>query len=411
MRLSSPRFVVSAQFPFQPWFVQAVVLAALCVHVACAVAEEAEPPKFVFAKSGIRFDSNFDGGRLASCKQLDDDRFQITIEPESAPINNSAWYAFRVTAKTAKNIALKLVYRDGTHRYRPWVSSDRERWKNVDEESYVVGPQSVRATLHLSVGPGPLWVAAQPLITEKELAAWTKTLAAKEFVKRSVIGHSVRGQAIESFEISARASRNYVYIISRQHPPEVTGHQGMMDAVDQICGDTELASRFREHFTTLCVPLVNPDGVADGNWRNNAGGRDLNRDWGQFHQPETKAVRDALLATLAKDGARPFLFLDYHSTFKDMYFTQPDSQPTFPPRFTQDWLTAIERRMPDHEVIRDTAPGSSLYTSRHWVNQTLGIPAITVEFGDNSTAKNIRRVSRVAAEEMMQRLLTEVDPQ
>ena len=48
-------------------------------------------------------------------------------------------------------------------------------------------------------------------------------------------------------------------------------------------------------------------------------------------------------------------------------------------------------------------------TLRRAVTET-GIPAITVEFGDNASNEHIRRVSKVAAEEMMKRLLDEVDP-
>ncbi|MCG8586540.1 MAG: M14-type cytosolic carboxypeptidase [Pirellulales bacterium] len=381
--------------------------------VYCASIEAAEQQatrEFEFSDAGVRIDSDFDGGRLSNCRQLDDNRFEITIEPENFPINDSAWYAFRITAKEAKEIALKFVYLEGSHRYHPWLSSDRKRWKTVNERAYIVEPHSARATLNVSVGPDPLWIAAQPLMTEKDIAKWTERLAKHEFVKRGVIGRSVRGNEIESFEISGRGSKNYVYVISRQHPPEVTGHQGMMDLIDVVCGDSPLARRFRDHFTTICVPTVNPDGVADGNWRHNARGIDLNRDWGLFRQPETQAMRDMMLATLERDGARPFLFLDYHSTYNDMYYTQSDEEQTFPPQFTHDWLTAIQRRMPNEKVIRDSKPGGSPYTSRKWVYRTFGIPSITVEFGDNASTDHIRRVSRIAAEEMMIRLLDEVDP-
>ena len=40
--------------------------------------------------------------------------------------------------------------------------------------------------------------------------------------------------------------------------------------------------------------VLKPDGVADGHWRHNDGGKDLNRDWGPFTQPETQAVAGVL---------------------------------------------------------------------------------------------------------------------
>jgi murein tripeptide amidase MpaA len=398
----------SATWTLRVTFILLVVSCAALPLARCAEAETSST--FEFPAAGIRFDAAFDGARLNRCEQVATNQYRILIEPENAPINDSAWYAFKVTANEPTTISLNLVYRQGTHRYHPQLSHDRASWQSLDEKSYQVSPHANLATLRLNVGPRPLWVAAQPLLTEKEIANWTSQLAARKFVKRDVIGRSVGGREIESFEISSRNSRNYVYIISRQHPPEVTGHQGMMDLIDAVCEDTKLATRFRDHFTTVCVPLVNPDGVATGNWRHNARGVDLNRDWGLFRQPETRAVRDAMLSSASKSGARPFLFLDYHSTYNDLYYTQTKDQPTFPRRFTADWLAAIQRRLPELEVTRNASPGSSIHTSRSWVYRTLGIPAITVEFGDNASSEHIRRVSNVAAAEMMKRLLDEVDP-
>ena len=391
------------------WRLATALLLLWIISPSATVAEAMTSTRFAFPESGVRFDAAFDGARLNRCEQVDEDQFRILIEPENSPINDSAWYAFQVSADEPKTISLNLVYRQGTHRYRPQVSRDRVRWIVLDEKSYRVSPRADLATVRLKVGPRPLWVAAQPLLTEKEIADWTTRLAARSFVKRGVIGRSVRGKEIESFEISNKDSRNYVYVISRQHPPEVTGHQGMMALIDAVCEDTKLANRFRDHFTVVCVPLVNPDGVATGNWRHNARGVDLNRDWGLFRQPETRAVRDAVLSYASREGARPFLFLDYHSTYNDLYYTQSVDQPTFPRRFTSDWLAAIGRRLPDIEIIRDSS-ASSIHTSRSWVYRTLGIPSITVEFGDNASTDHIRRVSNVAAAEMMKRLLEEVDP-
>lgn len=61
-----------------------------------------------------------------------------------------------------------------------------------------------------------------------------------------------------------------------------------------MIGDSELAMEFRKHFVIKAFPMLNPDGVVNGHWRHNAMGVDLNRDWQNFNQPETRAVRDAL---------------------------------------------------------------------------------------------------------------------
>ena len=65
---------------------------------------------------------------------------------------------------------------------------------------------------------------------------------------------------------------------------------------------------------------------------------------------------------------------------------------------------SLQRRFPKHNVRRDTCPAVH-GTSRSWVYRTLGIPAITYEFGDRAPRSQIERISRGSAEEMMQLML------
>jgi predicted deacylase len=83
-----------------------------------------------------------------------------------------------------------------------------------------------------------------------------------------------------------------------------------------------------ERFRFLIVPELNLDGIAQGHWRTNAGLKDLNRDWGPFEQPETRAVRNALF-DLIEVGARPMLLLDFHATRRTVLYTPPDDADCF----------------------------------------------------------------------------------
>ena len=111
--------------------------------------------------------------------------------------------------------------------------------------------------------------------------------------------------------IGEATAANLVFIISRQHPPEVAGTMALQAFVERLCAKELLARQYRKAFTTVVVPLMNPDGVMQGHWRHNNNGVDLNRDWRLFAQPETRQVRDALLKIAAVPDARPFLFLDF----------------------------------------------------------------------------------------------------
>jgi predicted deacylase len=151
------------------------------------------------------------------------------------------------------------------------------------------------------------------------------------------------------------------------------------------------------------MPLLNPDGVDSGNWRHNWGRTDLNRDWQHFQQPETRAVRDQIMALAEMKKLR--LMLDFHSTFKDVFYTQRDEQVTDPPDFTRRWLEALATRLPNYEAKREASPVPTPTTSTYWAHDTFGIPAITYEIGDNTDRALLRTVAATAAQEMMRLML------
>ena len=361
-----------------------------------------------FDEPGVTFDNRFPGARLNECTQEGEAQFRVLIRPEKSPINDSAWYAFRVQSATARTITVRLCYEGGTHRYHPKISHDGIHWTPLGPDAYTRGENRREATLRLDVGPEPLWVAAQELLTSEDLNGWAERIAQRQFVRRSVLGHSVLGKPIYKLEITGAADPGYVFIIGRQHPPEVTGSLGLIRFVETLVADTDLARQFRTRFHVIVVPLVNPDGVDNGLWRTNLNGVDLNRDWDRFTQPETRALRDELMQFTSPAGPSLYLFLDFHSTHRDVFYTQPDRAETFPEGFTRNWLDAIRARFPDYELRRGASVGGKQKTSKRWGYQVLGVPAITYELGDHTDRELIARISRGAAEEMMRLLLAEV---
>ena len=372
----------------------------------CADKIEPQAKKvYRFEQPGVSFSNGFSGARLNDCVQLESNRFRAVIRPENTPINNSAWYAFKVTSDQEQTITVQLTYENGTHRYRPKVSHDGARWKPLDPDAYETAPKKKEVTLQLKVGPDPLWVAGQEMIGVRELNEWIDRLAKLPFAKKSILGPSVEGRPIYKLELTEAAEPENVMIVGRQHPPEVTGSIGLMTFVETLTRDDELARKFRAAFRVIIVPLVNPDGVEHGHWRHNVNGVDLNRDWGPFVQPETRAVRDEILQLEATDmGRRLYLFIDFHSTHRDVFYTQRDDQETFPKDFASDWLTAVGKRASGHSIRRVGVSGSKP-TSQRWVYRTLGTAAITYELGDHTDREQIRRVATISAEEMMRLLL------
>lgn len=356
-----------------------------------------------FKEQGVTFEADFLRARLTGCEALGPDEFGAVVRPENLPVNDSPWFAFRVRAEKEKTITLRLRCQGGSLRYRPKISLDAAQWVTLPEECYQQAEDRKEAVLKLEVGSRVLHVAAQEPVSRAEIEDWGATLERLPFVTRCTFGASIQGVPLMRLDLGKASSRRKVVVIGRQHPPETTGSMALMRFIESVAGDTELAKSFRENFHLVVMPLLNPDGVDAGHWRHNMGHVDLNRDWKAFAQPETRSARDQVMA-LQKEG-RLFLWLDFHSTFRDVFYTQPDAAATSPPSFTARWLAGISRRVPDYTAERSASPTPTPTTSIYWAHHTFGIPAITYEIGDNTDRALLKRVAHAAAEEMMALLL------
>ena len=388
--------------------------ASLSNHLARAadpvVAAAARPPavredRRTWDFGDVHFSNQFPGGRLEGCSQEGDGRYVGVISPENTPINTSPWYAFKVWADGDRLIRISLTNTYSAQRGRPWVSRDGVKWERMGPGDCRPGDTPRVAVLSLKVGRRPTWVATQELIGLKELGDWTDRKSRLPFVRSSIIGKSVEGRPLKEFVLGAATNRNYLFIIGRQHPPEVTGSLGLMAFVDAIAGNTRLAKKFRNRFQTVVIPVVNPDGVERGHWRSNMGGVDLNRDWNTFLQPESGAVSRALMKHANEPGAKPFVFIDFHSTHTNVFYLQPEVEGDARGRFARQWLGALEKRAPWFKFERDAAYNVGAATSKAWAGEKLGAASLTWEFGYGTDREHIRRVAPLAAAELMRLLL------
>lgn len=360
-----------------------------------------------FLEEGVWISNEIEGGRVSDAWLEGDSLFVIQIRPENAPVNNSAWYAFKVWSRDDRTLDLRLVYEDGDHRYWPKVRRAGEDWAAMDSAAVRVDSVAEETTLRLRVGRDTVWVAGQEMMTSGSFDAWTAELASESQVRRRVIGRSGRGRPIQMLEFGAPEAARHVMIIGRQHPPEATGTMALMAFVEELAGNTLLAREFRDRFRVHVVPLVNPDGLDLGHWRHNTGGVDLNRDWEAFNQPETRVVREAFTEILDQPGHELWFAVDFHSTRYDVFYTLERDLETNPPGVTDRWLEFISTRLPHYEV-NDSPSGLRTPMSRNWFYRAFGAPALIYEVGDRTDRDLIREVATTAARGTMEILLEEI---
>ncbi|MCM2372894.1 M14 family metallopeptidase [Aporhodopirellula aestuarii] len=361
--------------------------------------------RFVSEDQSVCIRSDFPGGRVNQCVQIGPQEFDLVIRPEQTPINDSAWYAFQVRATRACDLTIRLRYDGGSHRYSPLISHDGETWFPAERLITAVHPFGKQAILKIRADTKPLWVSARQLITNTEVDRWINEIAKRDYVQQDVIGYSVENRPIRRLKISESSSAATIFLMARQHPTEISGMLGLMRFVEAISAKTSRASQFRQEFSTVVIPTANPDGVARGHWRCNAAGVDLNRDWKHFTQPETRALRNELLSYRSTGRRSLYLFLDFHSTYEDVFYTAEDVDQAFPQNFTSSWLDALQQRFSWYNVNHDLNHNANRCTSKAWVRDTLDVAAVTYEFGDATQPRQIAELAQGSADEMMRLLV------
>lgn len=366
--------------------------------------------------NGIFCSNEFDGARLNGVALTGPNEVTVLIAPENTPINSSPWYAFKIWSSKPQNIRLKITYREGVaHRYYPKISTDGKSWAPVDSALYSEDPESIAkkespkyCTVDLTLTSDTLWVAAQELIVSKDINEWAENLAEKPFVSLSEFGKSKQGRPMNMLRLGNKESSKLVMVLSRQHPPEVTGWLAMQAFVERVCADDELSRRFLDEYNVYVVPCVNPDGVDNGHWRHSAAGIDLNRDWQNFNQPETQQIRKFLQEKVLK-GNTFYAALDFHSTFEDIYYTISPELKGNMPGLIPKVIKAMAEDIPGYDPnIRPNEPDAVKINSTVSIFHSFHAEAMTYEVGDETPRDLIRKKGELTAKNLMELMLQEL---
>lgn len=363
---------------------------------------------YYFNNRQIRFDNRFDAGRMNRCEQINDSLFAIRIEPENYPINESPWYAFRVISASKNPIWVRIDYEKSKHRYPPRTSTDRIHWALVDSAQLTLTRGDSSLIFPLSLKSDTTWVAAQEIHSSADVKSWLDTLAGHKSVQLSEYGQSMLGQKLFFLELGTGKKRKKPILVltSRHHPPEITGYLALKAFVATLLEDTPASKAFLKKYRVLVYPLVNPDGVDLGHWRHNAGGVDLNRDWGNYHQPEIRQLCDHLVTQEKRFKGTIQLGIDFHSTWKDIYYTNTvDPASLEIGDFTSNWIQSVASQLDSYVPVVEPSGVRPVATSKNWFYAELGAEGITYEVGDQSPRDFIRLKAKISAKELMQLLL------
>jgi murein tripeptide amidase MpaA len=109
-------------------------------------------------------------------------------------------------------------------------------------------------------------------------------------IQRKVLCKTLAGEDCEVITITSKenlenySKRKGVVLTSRVHPGETVGSWMMRGVLFFLASDNKEAKLLRDNFIFKVIPMLNPDGVVNGNYRCSLAGCDLNRRWQKPHK-------------------------------------------------------------------------------------------------------------------------------
>ena len=264
---------------------------------------------------------------------------------------------------------------------------------------------STQVSFKIPISQDTTWVAAQEIHDYKRVTDWVLKFEQSPFVTRETAGVSAQGRTLHYLNISKGPydKKPTIIALSRQHPPEVTGYFAMQSFLETLL-DEGGKNGFLEKYRVMVYPLMNPDGVDLGHYRHNTGGVDLNRDWSVYNQTEIQQITNHMVRETTRHKNKVLLGIDFHSTWKDVYYTLDESVKRSIPDFTKAWLEKI--RIGTQLIDINEMPGKiSRPTSGGWFNQQFGATGITYEIGDDTPRAFIQLKGSVSAQALMEILM------
>ena len=357
---------------------------------------------------GVYASNAFDGARLNGFEKLNDSTATVVVNPENEPINHSAYYAFKVWSDTEKSFYLNFKH-PSPHKHRYIPKLERNGVWHIMDSTNIFKEDSL-VTVRVDLNTKPLTVAAQELQTYGDVKDWcTKLLNGKEnMATLEYFGETPLGRALPIINIGVGdpKGKDVVVLLTRQHPPEVTGFYAYQHFLSTILDGSQLSTNFLKQYHVLAFPIMNPDGVDLGHWRHNTGGVDTNRDWAEYNQPEVEQTVKYIYKTLKKNGSKIVLGLDFHSTYEDVFYTNKIREGTTLPNFINDWFAALEANIPNYKV-NEASGNSKKPVSKGWFLYGHNATGITYEIGDATPKERIKEIGEVTAKEMMKILIKE----
>jgi hypothetical protein len=272
------------------------------------------------------FESRFESGNLFSAHQVGPFEYDLKLRYDTNTNAHTQWFYFSVS-NTRKGIPYKfnfinMLKSNSLYNYglRPLIFSSalhREKsigWHRAGEQIMYYGNKiyhgaakkkgrhcyTLTFKVTFSHDKDTCFLTHCYPYTYSDLQVYLDQLELKSeyrsFMRRRTLCETEAGNKCDLLTITCRSGddkikqRKVVFISARVHPGETNASWIMKGCIDFLLSDDEVARQLRQNFIFKLVPMLNPDGVINGNYRCGLAGHDLNRRWTKPHPKQHPTI-------------------------------------------------------------------------------------------------------------------------
>ncbi|XP_053432843.1 cytosolic carboxypeptidase 1 isoform X5 [Nycticebus coucang] len=326
------------------------------------VVYDLDNPNYIIPEEGdvLKFNSKFESGNLRKVIQIRKNEYDLILNSDINSNHYHQWFYFEVSG-----MRLGVAYRfniinceksNSQFNYgmqplmysvqealnaRPWwirIGTDICYYKNhFSRSSVAAGGQkgksyyTITFTVNFPHKDDVCYFAYHYPYTYSTLQMHLQKLESAHnpqqiYFRKDVLCETLSGNSCPLVTITAMPESNYyehicqfrnrpyVFLSARVHPGETNASWVMKGTLEYLMSNNPTAQSLRESYIFKIVPMLNPDGVINGNHRCSLSGEDLNRQW-QSPNPDLHPTiyhAKGLLQYLAAVKRLPLVYCDYH---------------------------------------------------------------------------------------------------
>lgn len=228
----------------------------------------------------IAIDSTL-GSEGVVLEQTAPDRFRAVLAPSRGLPLVPNMLQFRCTACGYRDIEIETVFPVENPRgmFDEYPHSATPDFVQFAPAEWLLPRNGRRNILHIpATGWGDFRVGMQAAYPNTMVEADMHRWSAHSAARHGVIGQSIQGRAIHALRVGPRNEKpQWRHWVVNQHPGEGNARWRIKGMIDTLLSDRPWAASLRQDAEIFFVPMLCPDGPANGWRRVNADGVDMNR--------------------------------------------------------------------------------------------------------------------------------------